>query len=456
MQSPLLAISPIDGRYQEKTAILQDFFSEKALIFYRLKVEIFWLKSLHSTKDIKELKPLSKASEEKLDALLANFTINDAHAIKKIEQSTNHDVKAVEYFISQLCKGDDALKECISFVHFGLTSEDVNNLAYNLMLKEGVTNAIIPALNNLKEFIKSKAVEYKSMPMMAKTHGQPATPTTVGKEFANVFWRLGREVTSICSMPFLSKCNGATGNYSALYAAYPEIDWQTHSKTFIESLGLDFNPLTTQIEPHDGLANIFMLFSRINTILLDFSRDCWNYISCGYFKQKVKAGEVGSSTMPHKVNPIDFENAEGNFGIANALLMHFAQKLPVSRLQRDLSDSTVLRNIGVAFAHSFIAYQAMTKGLDKIAVDTALITNELNNHWELLAEPVQTVMRRYGIVDAYEQLKQVSRGKPLTKEALHTFVESLSIPKQAKKDLLTLTPEHYLGIAVALVDEYLS
>ncbi len=455
MQSPLLAISPLDGRYLSKTQSLQHFFSEKGLIYYRLKVEIEWLKSLHANTAITELNPLSQYALETLDNVLSDFNVTAAQKVKEIEAITNHDVKACEYYLKSLFETNDDLKASISFIHFGLTSEDVNNIAYNLMVKDGLNHIIIPAIECLEVAIKDFAIAHKETPMMAKTHGQPATPTTVGKEFANVYWRLKKELNTLKSHRLLTKCNGATGNYSALLSAYPNVDWPRHAKDFIESLELDFNPLTTQIEPHDSLAAIFHSLSRINTIFTDFARDCWSYISCGYFIQKMKDNEVGSSTMPHKVNPIDFENAEGNFGVANALLLHFASKLPISRLQRDLSDSTVLRNIGSACAYGLIGYLSLQKGLGKIDVNSNKLEADLNEHWELLAEPIQTVMRQHGIVDAYEQLKALSRGKPLTKTMLHAFIEQSSLSDGSKKTLLNLTPENYLGLSVELVDKLL-
>lgn len=455
MQSSLLAISPLDGRYQAKTSSLQHFFSEKGLIYYRLKVEIEWLKSLHENPAITELQPLSQQAKNALDTILSDFDVKGAEDVKNIEATTNHDVKACEYYLKDKFSSDNSLKNSISFIHFGLTSEDVNNIAYNLMVKDGLTCIVIPAIECLEVAIKDFAMAHKKTAMMAKTHGQPATPTTVGKEFANVYWRLKNELNTLKSQRILTKCNGATGNYSALVAAYPNVDWPAHSKDFITSLELDFNPLTTQIEPHDSLAAIFHSLSRINTIFVDFARDCWSYISCGYFKQKMKENEVGSSTMPHKVNPIDFENAEGNFGIANALLLHFATKLPISRLQRDLSDSTVLRNIGSACAYGLIGYQSLQKGLSKIDVDNGVIDADLRAHYELLAEPIQTVMRQHGVLDAYEQLKAISRGKPLTKAMLTDFINQSTLPDSAKKELLALTPQSYIGLSVELVDSLL-
>lgn len=455
MQSPLLAISPLDGRYLSKTKALQHVFSEKGLIFYRLKVEIEWLKSLHANPQISELKLLSQSALETLDNLLCQFNEIQAQKVKDIEATTNHDVKAVEYYLKDHFKQHSDLKDSISFIHFGLTSEDINNIAYNLMIKDGLNQSIIPVIESLEVSIKDFALEHKAVAMMAKTHGQPATPTTVGKEFANVYWRLKNEIKTLNSIKVLTKCNGATGNYSALLAAYPTVDWPAHAKSFIESLSLDFNPLTTQIEPHDSLAAIFHALTRINTIFTDFSRDCWSYISCGYFKQKMQENEVGSSTMPHKINPIDFENAEGNFGVANALLQHFATKLPISRLQRDLSDSTVLRNIGSACAYGLIGYLSLQKGLSKIDVDVKALQHDLNAHWELLAEPIQTVMRQAGIPDAYEQLKALSRGKPLTKAILTQFIEQSSLSSESKDSLLALSPENYIGLSIKLVDELL-
>lgn len=448
----ILALSPLDGRYQNKCNELTDYFSEKALIHYRLHVEVEWLKSLAMSKAINELPSFDDKQMTFLEELVENFSVEQAEAVKAIEATTNHDVKAVEYFLKQQLEGQEGFAKALSFIHFGLTSEDVNNLAVNLMLQDGLTIVMVPQfdklLGQLEEFVKT----HQALPMMAKTHGQPATPTTVGKEFANVYHRVHHQLTGLEGIPLLSKCNGATGNYSALLAAYPDIDWPAHSQHFIESLGLDFNPYTTQIEPHDSLAEVFNGCMRLNTILIDFSRDVWSYISCGYFKQKAKDGEVGSSTMPHKVNPIDFENAEGNFGLSNAVFSHLSEKLPISRLQRDLSDSTVLRNIGSGFAYTMIALKSLEKGLGKVDIDAELIKQDLNQHWELLAEPVQTVMRRYGIDDAYEQLKAISRGKPLNKDSLHQFINQLTINDKAKASLLALTPENYIGLAQQLAE----
>jgi adenylosuccinate lyase len=450
MLTPLTAISPIDGRYQSKTAPLAPYFSEYGLIRYRLMVEVRWLASLSAHPDIESCPALNEKGMAHLETLLANFDDKAAQKVKTTEQTTNHDVKAVEYFLQDYCKKQPELKNHISFIHFGLTSEDVNNLAYALMIKNALHDVILPTIETLIQALKQLAKDHHATPMLSHTHGQPASPTTLGKEFANVVQRLERQYDDIKNIVILGKCNGAVGNFNAHVAAYPDIDWPAHSKTFIEDLGLSYNPFTTQIEPHDWIASLSNAVSRFNTISLDLSRDCWTYIAMGYFTQRKKEGEVGSSTMPHKVNPIDFENAEGNFGIANALFQFFANKLPISRMQRDLSDSTTCRNIGTAFAHSLIAFTSLLKGIDKLEVNTKAIHHHLKDQWVLLAEPIQTVMRAHGITDAYEQLKALSRGVTLTQQDVHTFIDGLALPDNEKSRLKTLTPETYIGLASKL------
>jgi len=448
--SSLTAITPIDGRYAEKTAILRDTLSEYGLIYYRVFVEVRWFQLLANCGDIKELPALSNQAEAHIETIISDFSINDAEHIKQLESTTNHDMKAVEYFLKEKFIQHPELVPLTNFIHFGCTSEDINNLAYALMLKTTRDDIIEPALKSTLHELKTLAKLYAKIPMLARTHGQPASPTTVGKEFANVAARLKHTVEQLGHIDILGKFSGAVGNFNAHVVAYPKVDWLKFSQTFVKSLGLKYNSHTTQIEPHDYIAELFFCLSRANTILLDLSRDIWGYISLGYFTQKAVANEVGSSTMPHKINPIDFENAEGNFGLANALMQHMANKLPISRWQRDLSDSTVLRNIGVALGYCLIAYQAIQKGLTKLEVNTKALEHDLDNHWEVLAEAVQTVMRRYGIDEPYEKLKAFTRGKAITKESLHHFIEKLDLPKSAKADLLKLTPADYIGIAVNL------
>lgn len=446
--SSLLAISPMDGRYRGKCEALAPFFSEFGLMRYRVMVECCWLQCLASVDSVSELTALSPEQSQKLDALHQDFSLEDAQRIKEIEGKTNHDVKAVEYFIKEKLEDSSDLRQHLEFVHFACTSEDINNLSYALMLSNGVSQVLLPYMTRTVGILEELAKSFALQPMLSRTHGQPASPTTMGKEFANVVYRLRRQIQLIEQVPMLGKMNGAVGNYNAHLAAYPDVDWPQVASEFVQSLGLDWNPYTTQIEPHDYLAEIFNAFSRFNTVLVDLSRDIWAYISLGYFLQKTVAGEVGSSTMPHKVNPIDFENAEGNLGMANAMLQHLAEKLPVSRWQRDLTDSTVLRNIGTGLAQSYLAYQALQKGLGKLELNAPVIDADIDNCWEILAEPVQTVMRRYGVAEPYEKLKALTRGKGITEADLRAFVETLEIPTQAKQELLAMTPRSYVGNAV--------
>lgn len=446
--SALTAISPVDGRYGSKTADLRAFFSEFGLIRCRVEVEIRWLQKLAQHPQIAEVPAFSESANALLNAIVSDFSVADAERIKAIESRTNHDVKAVEYFIKEKIQDNAELNAVTEFVHFACTSEDINNLSHGLMIKQG-TAALLSSMRQVAEAISALSLAHAEQPMLSRTHGQTASPTTVGKEMANVAYRLQRQIKQIEATEFLGKINGAVGNYNAHLSAYPDIDWEANAQDFIQSLGLTFNPYTTQIEPHDYIAELFDAVCRFNTILIDFDRDVWGYISLGYFKQKTVAGEVGSSTMPHKVNPIDFENSEGNLGIANAIMQHLAQKLPVSRWQRDLTDSTVLRNLGVGFGHSLIAYQASLKGISKLEVNPGRLNEDLENAWEVLAEPIQTVMRRYAIEEPYEKLKELTRGHAMTKETLQNFIEKLEIPEQAKTELLALTPHSYIGNAIA-------
>ncbi|HEX5463395.1 MAG TPA: adenylosuccinate lyase [Burkholderiales bacterium] len=447
----LTALSPLDGRYHGKIASLRDVFSELALIRYRVHVEIEWLKALSREPAIVEVPAFSAVAEAHLDTVAASFAEADGAAIKAIEARTNHDVKAVEYWLKEQLSGDPEVAPVLEFVHFACTSEDINNLSHALMLKRARDDVLLPALDAIIEKLRALTAEYAAVPMLAHTHGQPASPTTLGKEFANFVHRLVRARQRFATVPILGKINGAVGNYSAHAAAYPSFDWERFARAFVEGLGLEFSPYTTQIEPHDAMAELFDACARTNTILVDLDRDCWGYISLGYLKQKMKAGEVGSSTMPHKVNPIDFENSEGNLGVANALLRHMSDKLPVSRWQRDLTDSTVLRNMGVALGHALLAYDSLSKGLGRIEADTARLAQDLDATWEVLAEPIQTVMRRYRITGAYEQLKELTRGKSgIDREALHAFITGLSIPDAEKERLLALTPASYTGFAADL------
>ncbi len=447
--SSLTAVSPVDGRYGSKTTDLRPIFSEFGLIRHRVLVEIRWLQHLAATPEIAEVKPFSSHANGILNTIVDNFSETDAHRVKNIERTTNHDVKAVEYFIKEKISGNAELEAVSEFVHFACTSEDINNLAYALMLREGRNQILLPLFDELIEALRQMAHAYADIPMLSHTHGQPASPTTVGKEMANVVYRLHRQREQIAAISLLGKINGAVGNYNAHLSAYPEIDWQALAEKFVTSLGLEWNPYTIQIEPHDYIAELFDAISRFNTILLDFDRDIWTYISMGYFKQKTVKGEVGSSTMPHKVNPIDFENSEGNLGIANAIFSHLGQKLPVSRMQRDLTDSTVLRNLGVGIAHSVIAYHSSLRGISKLEVDTEQLANVLDANWEVLAEPIQTVMRRYGIEKPYEKLKELTRGQRLDAVAMQAFIEKLEIPENEKQRLMDLTPASYTGNAAA-------
>jgi len=444
----LTAISPVDGRYGSKTATLRDIFSEYGLIRHRVLIEIRWFQALADDHAIKEVPALSESAITLLNTIVDNFTLEDARRIKMIERTTNHDVKAVEYFLKEKIKGNTELDAVNEFFHFACTSEDINNLSHALMLKAGRDQVLLPAIDAIIEKMTAQARELATQPMLSRTHGQTASPTTVGKELANVVFRLRRQRQLIAETILLGKANGAVGNYNAHISAYPEIDWPAFSNDFITSLGLTMNPYTIQIEPHDYMAEMFDAISRLNTIMIDFSRDIWAYISLHYFRQKTIAGEIGSSTMPHKVNPIDFENAEGNFGIANALFSHLSSKLPVSRWQRDLTDSTVLRNLGVGFAHTLIACQSLLKGLNKLDVNAVTIEADLNQSWEVLAEPVQTVMRRYGIANPYEKLKELTRGKNINAQTFQTFIETLDIPDEAKQNLLQMTPLTYIGNAI--------
>jgi len=444
--SALTAVSPVDGRYGSKTSDLRSIFSEFGLIRFRVEVEVRWLQKLASHTAIAEVPSLSSEANTLLDELVANFSVTDAERIKEIERTTNHDVKAVEYFIKECISANAELAAIGEFVHFACTSEDINNLSHALMLKNGVA-VMRKEMVEIENQIAKLGRDFAGQPMLSRTHGQTASPSTLGKEMANVAYRLRRQIKQLDNIEFLGKINGAVGNYNAHLSAYPEIDWEANAKDFIESLGLDFNPYTTQIEPHDYIAELFDLVCRYNTILIDFDRDVWGYIAWGYFKQKTIAGEVGSSTMPHKVNPIDFENSEGNLGIANAIMGHLTAKLPISRWQRDLTDSTVLRNLGVGFGHSLIAYAATLKGISKLQVNAERLNADLDNSWEVLAEPIQTVMRRYAIEEPYEKLKALTRGKGMTKEVMLDFIETLEIPESAKAELRTLTPATYVGNA---------
>lgn len=444
----LNALSPVDGRYGNKTDKLRTIFSEFGLIKYRVIVEIRWLQQLSQHAEIKELAPFSDTANAFLNAIVDNFSEQDAARIKEIERTTNHDVKAVEYFLKERIADNAELHAINEFIHFACTSEDINNLSHALMLLEG-RRAIKTDMQAIIDRLSEQAIEWAECSMLARTHGQTASPTTVGKEFANVVYRLKRQLAAIDNVEILGKINGAVGNYNAHIATYPQIDWQANAQTFIESLGITFNPYTTQIEPHDYIAELYDAYARFNTILIDLDRDIWGYISLGYFKQKTIEGEVGSSTMPHKVNPIDFENSEGNLGLANAILQHLASKLPISRWQRDLTDSTVLRNLGVGLAHSLIAYQATLKGLNKLELNPQALADDLDHAWEVLAEPIQTVMRRYTIAQPYEKLKAFTRGKAMTREMMQEFIQSLELPQQAKEELLALTPALYIGNAVA-------
>ena len=449
----LLALSPLDGRYAGKVAALRPIFSESGLIRARVHVEVEWLLALAAEPAIQELPALPAAAVERLRNLARDFGTADAARVKEIEATTNHDVKAVEYWIKERLRDDADLAGALEFVHFACTSEDINNLSYALLLRQAREEVLLPALDRLCGTLRTMAHAHAALPMLSRTHGQTASPTTVGKELANVLARLQRQRRQLAAVEMPGKINGAVGNYNAHLAAYPDIDWAAFAQRFVESLGLDFNPYTTQIEPHDGIAELCDVQRRIDTITIDLCRDIWGYISLGYFRQAVKAGEVGSSTMPHKVNPIDFENAEGNFGIANALLQHFAEKLPISRWQRDLTDSTVLRALGTAFGHALIGFESLAKGLGKLSVNPERLAADLDAAWEVLAEPVQTVMRRHGLPNPYEQLKALTRGHGIDAAALREFIAGLDLPADAKARLAAMTPASYTGLAEALAKQ---
>ncbi|MDD2183364.1 adenylosuccinate lyase [Kingella sp. SNUBH-2017] len=452
MITPLLALSPLDGRYAASAEALRPVFSEYGLIKARVRVELEWLKALAAAPQIGEVAPFSAATVAEIDGVIDGFSVDDAQAVKAIEATTNHDVKAVEYWLKQRFAANAEVSAVNEFIHFACTSEDINNLSHALMLREARDAVLLPKFAELTAKLRALAHDLAAVPMMSRTHGQPATPTTLGKEIANVLARLQRQIALLEKQEFLGKINGAVGNYNAHLAAYPDVDWENHCRQFVEkSLGLTFNPYTIQIEPHDYMAEFFQTIGRTNTILIDFNRDVWGYISLGYFKQKVKEGEVGSSTMPHKVNPIDFENSEGNLGMANAVLGFLAEKLPVSRWQRDLTDSTVLRNMGVGAGYTLLGLNACLRGLNKLEANPAAIAADLDATWELLAEPIQTVMRRYAVPQAYEQLKALTRGKDgITPETLQAFIAGLAIPDEAKQALLALTPAGYTGKAEEL------
>ncbi|NOJ18103.1 adenylosuccinate lyase [Vibrio jasicida] len=452
--SALTAVSPVDGRYGSKTIALREIFSEYGLLKYRTIVEIRWLQKLAATAEIAEVPAFSTEANQFLDDLVANFSEEDARRIKEIERTTNHDVKAVEYFLKEKVADVPELHAVNEFFHFACTSEDINNTSHALMLQEARETVILPEIRNLIDAIKALAVEYRDIPLLSRTHGQPASPSTMGKEMANVAYRMERQFKQIENVEILAKINGAVGNYNAHLSAYPELDWHQFSEEFItESLGVTWNPYTTQIEPHDYIAELFDAVARFNTILIDFDRDVWGYIALGHFKQKTIAGEIGSSTMPHKVNPIDFENSEGNLGLANAVFGHLAQKLPISRWQRDLTDSTVLRNLGVGVGYAIIAYTSTLKGISKLEVNREALLAELDKNWEVLAEPVQTVMRRYGIEKPYEKLKELTRGKRVDGEAMRNFIDGLELPEHEKARLKEMTPANYIGQAIELTDK---
>jgi adenylosuccinate lyase len=447
----LNALSPLDGRYQTKLDALRPYFSEYALIKHRAWVEVEWLKALAAAKELAEISPFSAETINELNQAIANFSEADASQVKAIEARTNHDVKALEYWLKEKFDGNPEVKKASEFIHFACTSEDINNLSHGLMLKSARDAVMLPFLADLMARLGELSQQLADQPMLSRTHGQTASPTTMGKELANVLYRLQRQQKQLQSNDILGKINGAVGNFNAHLSAYPHFDWERFAKQFVESLGLTYNPMTIQIEPHDYMAELYDTLARINTILIDLNRDIWGYISVGYFKQKVKAGEIGSSTMPHKVNPIDFENSEGNLGLANAVLRHMAEKLPISRWQRDLTDSTVLRNMGVAFGYTLLGYDSCLRGLNKLEVNPEKLAQDLDASWEVLAEPIQTVMRRYGIENPYEQLKELTRGKGgINKASLHTFISGLNIPADAKQALLEMTPASYIGKAVEL------
>ncbi|MDC7717122.1 adenylosuccinate lyase [Vogesella sp. DC21W] len=447
----LTALSPLDGRYSGQAEPLRTIFSEYGLMKARIKVELEWLKMLAAEPGIEEVKPFSDATIREIDDVIANFSIQHGEEVKAIEARTNHDVKAIEYWLKERLSGNPEVMAASEFIHFACTSEDINNLSHALMLKTARNTVMLPALDEVITKLSQLAHDQAAVPMMCRTHGQPATPSTMGKELANVVYRLKRQREQLVKQELLGKINGAVGNYNAHIVAYPNVDWESLAGRFVSGLGLTFNPYTIQIEPHDYMAELYQTLSRVNTILIDLDRDVWGYISLGYFKQKVKKDEVGSSTMPHKVNPIDFENSEGNFGLANAILQHLAEKLPVSRWQRDLTDSTVLRNMGVGFGYTLLGFKALMKGLNKLEINPAMLTSDLDATWELLAEPIQTVMRRYGVPNPYEQLKELTRGKDgVTRDTLAAFIKGLEIPEAEKVRLLALSPDSYLGKAEEL------
>ena len=446
----LTALSPLDGRYHGKVDALRNYFSEFGLIRFRVLIEIEWFKALSAQDDIAELPPLSASTVAQLDTLNINFCEEDALAIKTIEATTNHDVKAVEYWLRGKLSDNPETAKVLEFIHFACTSEDINNLSHALMLKGARDSIMLPTLNVLTARLQNIAHQHADLPMLCHTHGQPATPSTLGKEMANVVHRIQQAAHRLAATEILGKMNGAVGNYNAHLAAYPKVDWEKFSERFVTALGISFNPYTVQIEPHDYMAELFDAYARVNTILIDLNRDIWGYISLGYFKQKVVKGEVGSSTMPHKVNPIDFENSEGNLGLANALLKHLSEKLPISRWQRDLSDSTVLRNMGVALGYTLLAYESCLKGLNKLEANPQRLAEDLNACWEVMAEPIQTVMRRYSIPDAYDKLKELTRGKGINRTSLQDFINTLQIPAEEKQRLLKLSPEAYIGKAAEM------
>ncbi len=450
--TPLNALSPLDGRYQSKVDPLRAYFSEYALIKYRALVEVEWLKALAALPEIEEVKAFSKETIKELDDAIANFGEKDASQVKAIEARTNHDVKALEYWLKEKFDGNAEIKKASEFIHFACTSEDINNLSHALMLKGARNGVMLPFLNNLIARMTELSKQLAAQPMLSRTHGQTASPTTMGKEFANVVYRLQRQQKQLVANEILGKINGAVGNFNAHLSAYPNVDWESFAKQFVENLGLTYNPMTIQIEPHDYMAELYDNLARINTILIDINRDIWGYVSVGYFKQKLKPGEVGSSTMPHKVNPIDFENSEGNLGLANSILRHLAEKLPISRWQRDLTDSTVLRNMGVAFGYTLLGFDSCLRGLNKLEINPVKLADDLDNSWEVLAEPIQTVMRRYGYENPYDTLKEYTRGKAISKESLQSLIAELKIPAEAKQYLMDLTPATYIGKATALVN----
>ena len=451
--SSLTAVSPVDGRYGDKVSALRTIFSEFGLLKFRVQVEVRWLQKLAACAEIKEVPAFDADANAFLDKIVANFDVNDAQRIKDIEKTTNHDVKAVEYFLKEKVATLPALHAVSEFIHFACTSEDINNLSHALMLQTARQDVVLPYWKQIIDAVKDLAHKYRDIPLLSRTHGQPATPSTIGKELANVAYRMDRQFKQLQNVEILGKINGAVGNYNAHIVAYPEVNWHQFSEEFVTSLGITWNPYTTQIEPHDYIAELFDCVARFNTILIDFDRDIWGYIALNHFKQRTIAGEIGSSTMPHKVNPIDFENSEGNLGLSNAVLQHLASKLPVSRWQRDLTDSTVLRNLGVGLGYALIAYQATMKGVSKLEVNEANLANELDHNWEVLAEPIQTVMRRYGIEKPYEKLKELTRGKRVDAAGMQAFIDSLELPEDEKVRLKAMTPGNYIGRATTMVDE---